>query len=144
MFLLLMSGGGDSQSESFFGGIYSTHLVAIENNCQFPVEAIDRIYTVNQDATRVVVDSNTGQSFEGTATGDDSFIVSRVGVANCTNQAGEDIQGSTFQFTQTLTVSLITAESAQVTLTSDNGNCSKNTNDVTCRFRMLGTAARTK
>jgi hypothetical protein len=136
-------GGGGGSGDPFFGGVYEVRLVAVENTCSFAVEPIDARYVVNQDGTRVVVDSKAGNVFEGTVSGDDRFIVSRVGVGTCVDKNGNDLPSSTYQFTDSLEFVFEDADKAQVTFTGDSGNCSGNTLvDVTCRFRMTGTAVR--
>lgn len=135
-------GGGGGGDESQFIGAYGVRLVAVENTCEFSVEPITRTYTVNQVESRIVVDSSSGSVFEGITTGDDRFLVSLVGVANCVDTNGNEIPTSTFQYTSTLEFIFDDPDSPRVTFKTDSGNCSGNSTGSACRYSMTGTAER--
>ncbi len=134
------SGGGD---DSQFIGVYRVRLVAVENSCSFPVEPSTPVYTVNQDGSRIVVDSGSEFVFEGITTGDDRFVVSRVGVEHCLDRDGNEIPSSTFQYTHNIEFIFEDPDSPRVIFTSNSGNCSGNTFvDATCQYSLTGTADR--
>jgi hypothetical protein len=79
-------GGGGGDGETFFGGVYRGLVAITENPCGVPVSTVGDVeWTVNQDASRIVLQAASGATYEGGPTGGSSFAVSRVtpSGANC-------------------------------------------------------------
>ncbi len=71
-------GGGsdDGSGGANFAGIWSGVLFLVQNDCPFdPDDDIIFRHTVNQDGTRVVVNTNPDNVFQGTTDGVDGFTV---------------------------------------------------------------------
>lgn len=137
-------GGGAGSDHNDFAGRYHVRLVTTENTCTFSVDPEDRDYLVNQDGSRVVVDrdAENGLVYEGTTTGDDSFVVSAVGTDVCVRESdGQPDPGSTYQYTDTIEVTRTGDREAQFTFTEDDGDCTNDgLHDNTCHYMMVGTA----
>src|SRR5262245_6369933 len=71
-------GGGGGDSVPFFGGVYRGVVLLTSNPCGIPVSSVGAVeWTVNQDATRIVLQAASGATFEGGTNGGSSFAVSR-------------------------------------------------------------------
>jgi hypothetical protein len=72
-------GGGKGGSKDFLGGVYRGVLSQTANTCGIPSNHDEGVlWTVNQDPNRIVLESSTGATYEGMATGPDSFETKRI------------------------------------------------------------------
>lgn len=71
-------GGGGDGSGAFFGGVYSGVAELVSDNCNLGSDpAVLFNWTVNQDPSRVVLETDSGATYEGAATSNNSFAVTK-------------------------------------------------------------------
>jgi hypothetical protein len=103
---LLSCGGGGGGDSAFFGGVYRGVITIDENPCAIALTGNGLVdWTVNQDATRIVLDSS-GTTYEGAPTGSSSFAVTRA-----------DPQSSGCLVTTDISISSIQSDSAEANFT---------------------------
>ena len=79
-------GGGGDDGTPFFGGVWTGDFNVVSDNCNGGTGFTDDkgfVLTVNQEDRTIVADTPSGNVYQGTVTGDDSFTVSRVFSAQC-------------------------------------------------------------
>lgn len=90
-------GGGGGDSTPFFGGIYRVVTILTENACNLDINSVQNFtHTVNQDGTRVVLNSGIAV-FEGSVNEEgDGFIVTwRDAGSGCVIDQGYSYEEST-------------------------------------------------
>jgi len=135
-------GGGGGSSE-LFAGTWTARLVPVLNTCPGPTETLDRTWTVHHDGDRVVLNTASGNVFEGFESSETSFVVSQPILEICVDENGVEVPSSTATGTQAITFTNVDGQSADVEIHFQAGNCSENTFfDSTCEIRWQGTATR--
>ena len=142
-FLLLLcscGGGGGGSGSATFAGVWRGQLTVVENSCNIVIEPDSQTLTVNQDDDRIVIESDTGRTYEGVVTGDDSFSATRQEQFECFESSGEVAPGSFSLFVRTFAFSGVEGDSAIVTFEDVEGNCTGNNtvNSNACSYKLSG------
>ena len=139
-------GGGGSGSAAKFAGTWLEDLQITQNDCrsEVPADAGPLDVVVNQDGDKIVLDSNSGSTYEGFVTSETSFLVSRSERLNCVNsQSGATLPNSFTNVIRSREYTDVSGDSAVVTLTLELSNCSGNTIvDTSCTRVFSGIAER--
>ena len=123
-------GGGGGGSINSFAGVWSGQLELTTNPCGANVDPVlYPILTINQDERHVVVESNSGDTFEGTAT-DERLSVQKTTPTDCSAGNGSA--------TVSIDMDRHGHESSAITILSVSSTCGP----FTCSDSYLGTVER--
>lgn len=122
--VLAACGGGGGSTGSKFAGVWRGSFISTTNTCSFIQPSFDVVMTVNEDGERIVLDTDTGRTYEGFVTGGDSFTVARQEQSQCVRPDGTPAPGSFSLNVRSFEFSDVSGDSAIVRFIDQYGDCS--------------------